>query len=168
MRHITRLAISIEGNTNPQGTLRDIVDGYEWWTVPQGVMVPIDDAVITHTSSDPFAALATRRLILSEMQRQRGEISEVETLDALHDLAIDQGIVTPYSSMIVLVTDAQERRLKDLESKDNRFEREAEGVGETTPSPFEVTGVPEPHEWLLIILGAALLAWVSWQRRVRI
>ncbi len=35
-------------------------------------------------------------------------------------------IVTPYSSMIVLVNDEQRQRLKELEQRDDRFEREVE------------------------------------------
>ena len=70
--------------------------------------------------------------------------------------------------MIVLVTARQQERLDKLEAQDNRFEREAEEMGETTPSPMEETGVPEPHEWLLIILGAAILGWYSWKKRIQL
>jgi putative PEP-CTERM system integral membrane protein len=164
---LNRLAFSMQESHNTQGAWRDLVDGYEWLTIPAGNPVPTHLAATDHSAGDPFAALAARRLILSEMQKQRGQIDELETLDFLHSLAIEQGIATPYSSMIVLVTRAQENRLEDLEKKANRFEREAEGVGETTLSPFEVTGVPEPHEWLLIGLGIALLIWYSWQRRLQ-
>lgn len=161
---ILRMAVSLENQRNPQGILRDIVDGYELLTFPAGVTPTLSGNPMIHLQADPFAALATRHLVLSEMQRARGQITELETLDAIHALAKEQGIVTPYSSMIVLVDAAQLRRLENLEGKDNRFEREAEAVGETTPSPFEVTGVPEPHEWLLIFLGAGLLVWMSRQR----
>jgi putative PEP-CTERM system integral membrane protein len=162
---LTRLAISLDAAGQPAGALRDAVDGYEWLTLPAGGPLLATANVVTHTPDEPFAALAARRLILSEMILNRGQIDQVETLDALHALAVEQGIVTPYSSMIVLVTAAQENRLQQLEGQDNRFEREAEGVGETIPAPFEVTGVPEPHEWLLLGLGAIMLAWMAWRRR---
>jgi len=68
--------------------------------------------------------------------------------------------------MIVLVNERQQERLDKLETQDNRFEREAEEMGETTPSPMEVTGVPEPHEWLLIIFGAAILGWYTWRKHI--
>jgi putative PEP-CTERM system integral membrane protein len=161
---IHRLAVSLEGVENPEITSRDILDGYEWITLPSSFATQ-DDQVVAHKADDPFATLAARRLILSEMYQQRGQIEQVETLDALHALAKEYGIVTPYSSMIVLVTERQQERLDKLEAQDNRFEREAEAMGETTPSPMEVTGVPEPHEWLLIILGAAILGWYSWKKR---
>jgi hypothetical protein len=47
-----------------------------------------------------------------------------------------------------------------MEERDDRFAREYEGIGETEPlSPFTVTGVPEPEEWLLMALAAGLLVW---------
>jgi hypothetical protein len=39
-----------------------------------------------------------------------------------------------------------------------------EAVGETAPGPT-VTGVPEPEEWLLIILAAGMLVWFLWNKR---
>ncbi|MFZ6031000.1 MAG: TIGR02921 family PEP-CTERM protein [Chloroflexota bacterium] len=157
-----RLAVSLAAGQTT--AMRDVVDGYEWVSIPAGVQAPAVAGVAVHAPGDPFAALAARRLILSEMYRQRGQIAQVETLDALHALAVEQGIVTPYSSMIVLVTQAQERRLAQLEGQVDRFEREAEAVGETV-APFAVTGVPEPHEWLLIGLAAVMLGWLAWRRR---
>jgi hypothetical protein len=138
----------------------DVLDGYEWITVPAGHAAPEIGEVITHAANDPFTAIAARRAILDAMYRQRGQITQVETLDRLHAIAVEQGIVTPYSSMIVLVNDRQELLLKELEMAEDRFQREQENVGTTTTaSPFTVTGVPEPHEWLLIGLAAAILGW---------
>jgi len=164
---LTRLTVSLEGTANPEVISRDVLDGYQWLTIPSGGRITsVETDIVTHPEEDPFAALAARRLILSEMYRQRGQIDELETLDQLHAIAVDQGIVTPYSSMIVLVTATQQNRLDNLEEQDNRFEREAEDVGETTPSPLEVTGVPEPHEWLLIMVGVAILGWYIWRKRL--
>jgi len=61
--------------------------------------------------------------------------------------------------MIVLVNEEQQRRLDALEQRDDRFQREHEDPGETTPEPPTVTGVPEPEEWLLIGLAALMLLW---------
>lgn len=66
--------------------------------------------------------------------------------------------------MIVLVNDAQHRLLDDLEDDADRFDREFEGVGETL-EPVTVTGVPEPHEWLLLTLAVGMLAWFDRQRQ---
>jgi len=164
---LTRLMISQDSVENPDITSRDVLDGYEWVTFPTEAAIPTDADIITHDGDDPFAALAARRLILSEMYLQRGQIDKIETLDGLHEIAVEQGIVTPYSSMIVLVTKLQQQRLDRLEDQDNRFEREVEEMGETAPAPMEVTGVPEPHEWLLIILGMIILGWYAWQKRIR-
>ena len=163
---ILRLAVSLEGAAHPGVSSRDIVDGYEWLALTADAAFPLDAEIITHGLDDPFAALAARRLILSEMYQQRGQIEKLETLDYLHSLAKEHGIVTPYSSMIVLVNNNQQSRLDKLEAQENRFEREVEEIGETVPSPLEVTGVPEPHEWLLIILGMGVLGWYAWHKRV--
>lgn len=139
----------------------DIVDGYTWRVLPTSdASSPDDDAT--------FAAFAARRLILAEMTAQRNQLDDLTTLDALHVLAREHGIVTPYSSMIVLVTTQQENLLKNLSQQDDRFERELEAVGETTPeNALTVTGVPEPEEWLLLALAAALLGWYGWVERTK-
>jgi len=154
---LTRLTAALEGQGDAAAP--DIVDGYAWLSLPAGKAAAGGDWVI-HTAGDDFAAFAARRLILAAMQRQHGELAQVETLDRLHAIAVEHSIVTPYSSMLVLVTEAQKNLLKRLESQDDRFQREAEAAGETTlASPFNVTGVPEPGEWLLLGLAAAMLTW---------
>ena len=130
----------------------DLLDGYRW------EIAPADPAAAT----DPdFAPLAARRLILAKLPNPQLAAERLEVLDGLHALAAEAGIVTPYSSMIVLVTPQQEALLKQLEGQDDRFDREFEAVGETVA----VTGVPEPEEWLLMGLGAVLLAVYLYSRR---
>ncbi|MCP4563910.1 MAG: TIGR02921 family PEP-CTERM protein, partial [Bosea sp.] len=80
----------------------DVIDGYVWSTVSTGA-AEAEPGDVVHTASDDFAAFAARRLILAEMHRQRGALDQLDTLDYLHAIAIEHGIVTPYSSMIVLV-----------------------------------------------------------------
>ena len=170
---LTRLAAAKEATRAPEGhpgdstsgasltTTVDIIDGYEWLTAPtQSVAASSDPATITHAPGDGFAAFAARRIILVTMQRQREALGQVGTLDHLHAIAVKHSIVTPYSSMIVLVNQRQENLLKQLEEQGDRFQREYEQVGETVPqSPFATTGVPEPEEWLLIVVAAAMLFW---------
>jgi hypothetical protein len=49
---------------------------------------------------------------------------------------------------------------------DDRYQREVEALGDTTPkSPVPLAGVPEPHEWLLMALVAALLVYISYTKR---
>jgi putative PEP-CTERM system integral membrane protein len=154
---LTRLTIALEAEQGISSP--DVIDGYAWLTVPTE-NAETSDAVVVHAASDGFAAFAARRLILDAMHRQRGALDELDTLDPLHAIAIKHGIVTPYSSMIVLVNQRQENLLDQLEARGDRFQREYEEVGETTPqNPFSVTGVPEPEEWLLLALAAAMLLW---------
>ncbi|RLC64371.1 MAG: PEP-CTERM sorting domain-containing protein, partial [Chloroflexi bacterium] len=144
---LTRLAVALEGEAY------DVVDGYVW------DVLPTEAADARDALDGDFAPFAARWLILAEMQRHRGEINELETLDYLHDVAVEYGVVTPYSSMIVLVNERQEKLLDELEARGDRFEREYERVGETEgQNALTVTGVPEPEEWLLLALAAVALA----------
>ncbi len=137
----------------PAGTLADWVDGYAWYTMPTA-------AAPTTGANDKFAPLAARYLILTSAQRQRASLGQVSTLDRLHALAIQHSVVTPYSSMIVLVTFGQQLLLDHLEQSSDRFDREMEDTGATlAQNAFAVTGVPEPHEWLLLALVAGMVLW---------
>ena len=155
---LTRLAVSLSGEDS------DIINGLRWTVYPLGANVDLPADVVTHAPDSPFAKIAARQLILAEMRANKGSITDVALLDGLHEIAVDQAIVTPFSSMIVLVNDFQQRRLDKLEKGDDRFEREVEEVGETAPGPT-VTGVPEPEEWLLIILSTGMLIWFLWKKR---
>jgi putative PEP-CTERM system integral membrane protein len=163
---MARFLIGFEASLDPT-TTRDLVDGTLWQTkATADVESEADIQLVTHSPDDDFAALAARRIILAEMGRQAANLAELETLDQLHAMAIEQGIVTPFSSMIVLVEARQERLLERLENRDDRFEREYEDVGETAQLPaMSVTGVPEPEEWLLIGLAAGMLVWYLYNRR---
>jgi putative PEP-CTERM system integral membrane protein len=126
------------------------VDGYAWFTTA-ALGMPI-------TADKDFAALAARWLILAETQRQRRALGSVTTLDQLHALAVKHSVVTPYSSMIVLVDSRQQQLLNQLEAQGDRFQREVEDVGDTVAQTAPlVVGVPEPEEWLLLALAAAML-----------
>ncbi|HLA97053.1 MAG TPA: TIGR02921 family PEP-CTERM protein, partial [Anaerolineales bacterium] len=146
----------------------DSLDGYIWRVVPteqaDASAQTVDYQV--HRGQDGYLAFAARRLVLAEMQRYRDELSQLPTLDRLHALAQEYSIVTPYSSMIVLVNDQQRRLLEQMEKLEDRYTREVEELGDTTPStPGPLTGVPEPHEWLLLTLAAGLLAYYAYTRR---
>ena len=137
----------------------DVVDGYTWQTLPTG---DVPAQLAASPADDGFAALAARRVLLSEMAKNKGSLEELPILDQLHELAVEQGIVTPYSSMIVLVNRSQQEMLDALSNKDDRFLREVEDIGLTQENlPMGVTGVPEPEEWLLIGLAAALLLYAN-------
>ena len=62
----------------------------------------------------------------------------------------------------------QERLLRQLEARGDRFQREYEDIGETTPeNPFDVTGVPEPEEWLFLALAVGMLGWYIYTTRLK-
>ena len=152
-----RIATGLENASPASGPLltQDLVDGYVWQTGPAQSIPAVSSA------DDGFAALAARRVILAEMQRQRGKLDNPEILDQLHALAQQESIVTPYSSMIVLVNQQQETLLNRLSELDDRYQREVEALGETEPSTeLPLSGVPEPEEWLLIGLAVALAVYV--------
>lgn len=114
-----------------------------------------------------FAPLAVRQLALALSQETKGkdikDRSLLTKLDGIHALAKQYGIVTPYSSMIVLVNDQQREALKKAEARIDRFDREVETGSEalTKPSdPFSVPAVPEPKLVIFFSMGAVgLMFW---------
>ncbi len=173
---LTRLAISLNRDlasfTNLPLTLADdvaadIIDGYLWLTLPATQAEAVTELdPPTEAPLDVFAAFAARRLILAEMARQRGNLTDLAILDHLHALAIKYSLVTPYSAMIVLINERQQKMLDELEKRADRFDREYEEIGETeAENPFTVTGVPEPEEWLLLGLVMIMLGGYIYTRR---
>ncbi|MGB1252085.1 MAG: TIGR02921 family PEP-CTERM protein [Candidatus Promineifilaceae bacterium] len=147
---LTRLALTLNG----ERASRDFVENYEWRTLPTEVANEWFPDAVEDKGLAPFAA---RRLILSAMVEHRGTLGELDVLDQLHAIAVENSIVTPYSSMIVLVNDRQQKLLDELENADDRFEREFEEIDDT--QGISVTGVPEPHEYVLMALAVAMLIW---------
>jgi len=169
---LARLAVALGSGSESDSAAApvvDLVDGYQWIVLPTSqaaAALPAGVHAQSHQASEPFAALAARRLILAEMQRHAGSIEQIETLDGLHALAMDYQIVTPYSSMIVLVSWDQQLMLDRLSELGDRYQREVEELRETTPaSPVPLAGVPEPHEWLLLGLVVALLIYLGFTKR---
>lgn len=138
-------------------SVADWVDNYVWLTLPTAEAQTQFREI---ASSQDFAPFAARRLILANVQRERASLQQLNTLDQLHALAKQYSVVSPYSSMIVLVNPQQERQLDELEKQGDRFDREIEEVGQTQ-SPFDVTAVPEPHEYLLMALGIGFVIWYA-------
>ncbi|MGC4122429.1 MAG: TIGR02921 family PEP-CTERM protein [Myxococcales bacterium] len=142
------------------GSMTDLAGGYLW---------TMEAAQAATSAGDPFAPLAGRQLILAMGRWAQGDA--LARLDAVHAVAREQRIVTPYSSMLVLVDDEQRRRLAQLEAQADRFEREVEPGTEGARSGsdlFDVSAVPEPHEWVLLSLAALMLVVASrWKQERR-
>ncbi|MCB9235712.1 MAG: TIGR02921 family PEP-CTERM protein [Bacteroidia bacterium] len=117
-------------------------------------------------NADPFyLPLAAKYFIESREINPENRLAE---MDAIHQIALSSGIISPYSSMIVLVNDEQKQRLKEAEEREDRFDREIESGMELTDDagePFNVTGTPEPHEWILIFMVAGFLIYGYWRRK---
>ncbi|MEG4012266.1 MULTISPECIES: TIGR02921 family PEP-CTERM protein [unclassified Microcoleus] len=146
----------------------NVVDGYAWsYTKTPKVAAGVPK--ITNDENEGFKPIAARQLITALSKQKTA--NQLTQLDAMHSLAKTFKVVTPYSSMIVLVNDEQRAQLKAAEGKNDRFEREVESGKEelTKPSnPLNVSGVPEPEEWLLLMVGAiGLLAIFLRQRRAK-
>jgi putative PEP-CTERM system integral membrane protein len=141
--------------------LVNVVDGYAWRRLPAAA--PVITLPATANPNANFAPIAARQLV--QARSRDLQPNQVAELDAIHAIAKEQGIVTPYSSMIVLVNDQQRRELKDAENAADRFNREVEDQQLKAPNGVgEISGVPEPQEWLLLIaalaVGAAGWRWL--------
>lgn len=132
-------------------SLVNLADGYAWF-VSQTTEAP--------QAVGGFTPIAARQLV-THLSRQM-QPKDVKQLDAIHAVAKQNGIVTPYSSMIVLVNDRQREDLKRAEQKSDRFNREIEDQQLPQPSSVgaPVSAVPEPAEWLLMLVGAIVLGLV--------
>jgi putative PEP-CTERM system integral membrane protein len=138
----------------------NLVDGYAWYLTK-------DDVYDIEPANEGFGALAARQWA-THLSRYL-QPDEMKELDAIHATAKQYGIVTPYSSMIVLVNDQQRQQLKYAEQQGDRFDREVEDQQLPQPNSNIISGVPEPAEWLLLIVGAVALWGVyQYQQDLRI
>ncbi len=138
-----------------------VVDGYSWVAEKSNTEV---------ASKNTIEPLAARQLVYELSKKGKNQLS-LEELDAIHQIAKNYDIVTPYSSMIVLVNDEQRELLKKAEARADRFDREVEtGIEQLDKpfNPFEVSAVPEPDFWLLLVLvGIGLLLIFQRQQKTR-
>jgi len=87
--------------------------------------------------------------------------NSIKHLDGLHRLAKNNSIVSPFSSMIVLVNERQKEELEKLSKDEDRFKRELETGKKSIVKEndlFSVASVPEPEEWALIIVVFIILS----------
>ncbi|MBW4471877.1 MAG: TIGR02921 family PEP-CTERM protein [Stenomitos rutilans HA7619-LM2] len=125
----------------------NLVDGYAWFLTKNGAASP------AKSTNDAFGALAARQWTTHlSHYLQPNKLTE---LDAIHAAAQRYGIVTPYSSMLVLVNDQQREELKQAEQQSDRFNRKVEDSQLPQPKA-NISAVPEPAEWLLLLVGVGL------------
>ncbi|KOR31844.1 hypothetical protein TI05_11020, partial [Achromatium sp. WMS3] len=135
-----------------------------------------DFGVCTNLKSLKFNLNANQPIVaaklIDHLMRCHKGTPDIEFLDQLHTIAKSSQIVSPYSSMIVLVNERQKAQLKQAEQESDRFERPVDSGVETLSRPtlsssrrsnLFASGVPEPEEWLLIILSLALLFYLTKQ-----
>ncbi len=124
-----------------------VEDSYAWFAEKNDI--PADP----NNKFNPFAA----RQLINYLGQDR-DLKAIANLDGIHKVAKASQIVTPYSSMIVLVNDQQKNDLKQAEKQSDRFKREIEDKQMPTfNNPLAVSAVPEPAEWMLIIVIAIAL-----------
>jgi putative PEP-CTERM system integral membrane protein len=136
-------------------SLLSVVDDYAWF-----LSQAKDPAA---QQDNHFDAIAARQWVTQVSQSLKP--TQLKELDAIHVLAKRYNIVTPYSSAIVLVNDAQKQSLKAAEQDKDRFGREGEDKSAPLPSPQlmpsgQVSATPEPAEWLLISIALLMLGMV--------
>jgi putative PEP-CTERM system integral membrane protein len=162
----------------------NVVDGYAWWVkkvdnertnealqAVNSQSTPSNIQWVSFNAQQPkneegFAPLAARVLVRALSGKTDGK--QVEQLDAIHAIAKTQAIVTPYSSMIVLVNDEQRKLLEQAEASSDRFERKVEDGKEQLNqpnNPLNAATVPEPET--IVGLSAIAVFLAANRKRVR-
>jgi putative PEP-CTERM system integral membrane protein len=139
-----------------------VVDNYVWRVAPN----PDQSAPQKYQQSRGFEPIAARQLILG-FGRQK-DLTQLENLDAIHAIAKQHSLVTPYSSMLVLVNDNQRAALKEAEAKSDRFDRTVESGNEDLTKPFnplaQPEAVPEPSTVVGIGMVTFAFLWYRWRQ----
>ncbi|HEY9622413.1 MAG TPA: TIGR02921 family PEP-CTERM protein [Crinalium sp.] len=136
-----------------------VVDGYAWLVEPA-------DAQSTGTpanSESNMAPLAARQLLL-KLSRDR-DMTQLASLDEVHAIAKQTAIVTPYSSMLVLVNDQQRELLRLAEANRDRFNREVENGQDTLTQPGNPLNVSVPEPGDVFGLGVVAIAFLFVAKR---
>ncbi|MBI4129731.1 hypothetical protein HY468_00275, partial [Candidatus Roizmanbacteria bacterium] len=95
-----------------------------YWSIQGNVEEPGDITKVVFTNNvDPLGVLAARGYVYKAIDENEGDIDEqLGILDGLHTFARANHILTPYSSMLSLVNQAQLLRLEEESKRYDRFE----------------------------------------------
>lgn len=104
---------------------------------------PQTSAIKTNGPNHIYRMYAFGKVLEEQVKIQNDSLVQNQYVD----LAKDANIVTPISSLIVLETDE--------DYKNNGIEKNVDTLGNASIN--NDGAVPEPHEWLLIILGSTIL-----------
>jgi putative PEP-CTERM system integral membrane protein len=106
--------------------------------------------------SRELAPIIARQWIGADFNRFNAAHTKV--LDELHHMAKKHSLVSPFSSMIVLVNQHQKEQLKKLSKDKERYKREVETGKKQIPVGSDLlSSVPEPEEWVLMIIALIVL-----------
>ena len=132
----------------------DVVDGYAWYLEKSE-----NNSTQQSKQQSNFQQLAARQLIRGLSKQVK--LDNLESLDAIHAVAKKYKLVSPYSSMLVLVNDEQRRLLKEAEASEDRFDRKLESGKEdlTKPGNPLKSSVPESSNGLILAGSGLLLLW---------
>ncbi|MCC6807124.1 MAG: TIGR02921 family PEP-CTERM protein [Deltaproteobacteria bacterium] len=157
------------------GTLSDAVARWQSYEDPEVLTVSgkeawkgtgkIDVKALSSAAAAPIDQIAAKMWIAARAER-------LAERDTLHALAQATNIVTPLSSMIVLVDERQHKALDDASKDGSKFDRAVEDGKEQAPAPgdpFNLSATPEPEEWMLLFAVLALIAYMRspWRDRGR-
>jgi putative PEP-CTERM system integral membrane protein len=127
----------------------------------------VTPAVMNEDSKSSLNNPIAAKLLIDYLASQPTDLT-LEVLDTIHQIAKTYSVITPYSSMIVLVNNQQREQLQQAEKEENRFDRTVDSGVETLSRPenLMVSAVPEPETWVLILI-AFLLLYGLVKRRVQ-
>ncbi|MGB3401485.1 MAG: TIGR02921 family PEP-CTERM protein [Microcoleaceae cyanobacterium] len=135
-------------------TAINVVDGYVWLS---------QNTTETAISNDELMPIAARQWV-QKLSREM-DLQQLDQLDAIHAIAKTNKIVTPYSSMIVLVNDEQRQALKEAEAAADRFDRTVENGKEDLTQPNNPLNASVPEPGLVIgLIGIGFLLLIPRQK----
>lgn len=122
------------------------------WTFAQ------DKRPAVYESSKDWETMAVKQYAaLAAGQHDALQPHRTDALLKVHALAKDYGVVTLFSSMIVLINDQQRQMLARAEAKKDAFDRKQEsGIEQLQGIVGGITATPEPEEWFFIVAIAVM------------